>query len=85
MRHLQLFFEIGEYSQPPQQDLGMALSSIVDGKTIVMVNINIVEMPHRSLNLPNTLVGRKHGHLVGVARHQHNHPLKQSTAAGNDV
>lgn len=85
MRHLQLFFEIGEHSQPSQQHLGMALPGIVNCESIVMVNINVAEVRHRSLNLPNTLVGREHRHLTGIARHQHNHPFKQATATGNDV
>lgn len=85
MRHLQLFFEIGEHSQPSQQYLSMALPGIVNRESIVMINVDVVEVRHRSLDLPNTLVGRKHRHLIGVARHQHNHPFKQSTATGNDV
>lgn len=85
MRHLQLFFEIGEHAQPSQQHLSLALLGIGNGETVVVININIAQMADRSLNLLDALVGRKHRHLVRVARHQHNHPLKQSTAAGNDV
>lgn len=67
MRHLQLFFEIGEHSQPPQQHLGVALPGVVNGEPIVLVNINVVEVCYRSLNLLHALIGREHRHFVGIA------------------
>lgn len=67
MRHLQLFFEIGEHSQPSQQHLGMALPGVVNGETIVLVNINVAEVRYRSLDLLHALIGREHRHLVGIA------------------
>ena len=85
MRHLQLFFEIGEHSQPPQEHLGLVLAGVGDGEAVVVVDGDVAEVPHRLLDLANALGGGKQGHLVGVARHQHDHSIEQAAASGDDV
>ena len=85
MRHLQLFFEIGEHAQPSQQHLSPSLPGIGNGETVVVIDINVAQMADRSLNLLDALIGREHWHLVRVAGHQDNYPFKQATAAGNNV
>lgn len=55
MSHLQLFFKIGEHSQPSQQHLRLAQMGVGHAEPVVAVYLNVGQVAHRQLDLINAL------------------------------